>query len=61
MCTGIATKFTWSVDHFDDITLLNQLRAGQRPVHDWFLEIAFFRDVCVLVCVCVSAPEAINK
>jgi len=42
---------------------LNQARAGRRPVRDWFLEIAFVRDVCmrVCVCVCVSAPEAINN
>ena len=28
--------------------------------HAWFLEIAFVRDVSVFVCMCVSAPEAIN-
>ena len=37
---------------------LNQARA-------WFLEIAFVREVsmrvCMDVCVCVSAPEAINN
>jgi len=45
------------------ITLLNQARAGRRPARDWFFEIAFVRDVCmrVCVCVCVSAPEAINN
>jgi len=33
---------------------LNQARAGQRPARDWFLEIAFVRDVSML-CVCVCA------
>ena len=32
---------------------LNQVRAGQRPVHTWFLEITFVRNVCVCVCVCL--------
>ena len=41
------------------IIFLNQVRASQRPACTWFLEIAF---VCqVDVCVCVSAPEAINN
>ena len=44
---------------------LNQARAGRRPVHAWFLEIAFVWEVSmrvyVDVCVCVSAPEAINN
>jgi len=44
---------------------LNQVRAGRRLAHDWFLEIAFVRDVsmlaCVSVCVYVSAPKAINN
>jgi len=38
---------------------LNQARAGQRLVHDWFLEIAFVHDVSMRVRV--SAPEAINN
>jgi len=41
--------------NFTDImltTFLNQARAGRRPLRDWFLEIAFLRDVCVCVCVC---------
>jgi len=33
----------------------------QRPVRAWFLEIAFVHDVSMLVCVCVSTPEAINN
>ena len=37
----------------DLIQLLNQACA-------WFLEIAFVRDVSMSVCVCVSAPKAIN-
>jgi len=38
-------------------TFLNQARAGRRPARDWFLEIAFVRDVCVRACVraCVCA------
>jgi len=40
---------------------LNQVHAGLWPVHDWFLEITFVRDVSMFVCVCVSAPEAINN
>jgi len=50
---------------------LNQACAGLWPARNWFLEIAFVRDVsmlarararaCVCVCVCVSAPEAINN
>jgi len=36
-------------------TFLNQAHAGCKPAHDWFLEIAFIRDV-----VCVSAPKDIH-
>ena len=40
-------------------SLLNQARAGHRPAHTWFLEIAFVQEVsmcvCVCVCVCVRA------
>jgi len=32
---------------------LNQAHTGRRPARDWFLEIAFVRDVSMLVCVCV--------
>ena len=36
-----------------------------KPACDWYLEIAFVRDVsmcaCAYVCVCVPAPEAINN
>jgi len=38
-------------------SFLNQSRAGLRPARDWFLEIAFVRDVCMRM----SAPEAINN
>ena len=41
-------------------TFLNQARTGLQPAHAWFLEIDFVHDVCC-VCVCVSAPEAINN
>ena len=38
--------------------LLNQVCAGR----SWFLEIVPVQmSVCVFVCVCVSAPEAINN
>jgi len=40
---------------------LNQARASQGLACDWFLEIAFVRNVSMLVCVCVSAPKAINN
>ena len=41
---------------------LNQARAGRRPVRAWFLRIASVREsMRVCVCVCVSAPEAINN
>ena len=36
---------------------LNQVRTGLWPACNWFLEIAFVHDVCM----CVSAPEAINN
>ena len=43
--------------------LLNQARAGRRPARAWFLRIAFVREVSMRVwmCVCVSAPEAMNN
>ena len=42
---------------------LNQARAGPRPVCAWFLKFDPVRIVGmrVRVCVCVSAPEAINN
>jgi len=40
---------------------LNLVHASLKPVHNWFLEIAFVHDVSMFVCVCVSAPEAINN
>jgi len=36
---------------------LNQAHASLWPARNWFLEIAFVRDVCM----CVSAPKAINN
>ena len=39
-------------------TLLNQARAGHRPAHAWFIEITSVR---MYVCVCVSAPQAMNN
>ena len=41
--------------------LLNQARAGSRPARAWFLKIDPVWIVCMHVCVCVSAPEAINN
>ena len=47
--------------------LLTQASASHRPVHAWFLKIDPVQivnmrvRVCVLVCVCVSAPKAINN
>ena len=38
--------------------LLNQVRTGRRPAHAWFLKINLVR---MYVCVCVSAPEAMNN
>ena len=42
---------------------LNQACAGLQPARDWFLEIAFVREVGMRVCVdvCVSAPEVMNN
>ena len=46
---------------------LNQVCAGHRPVHAWFLKIDPVQIVvgmrvraCVRSCVCVSIPKAIN-
>ena len=33
------------------VIFLNQVCAGQRPVHNWFLEIAFVHNVGNYVCV----------
>jgi len=41
------------------LLLLNQARASQRSAHDWFLEIAFVRNVSMHVCV--PAPKATNN
>ena len=38
--------------------LLNQARVSLQPAHAWFLNIV---SVQMSVCVCVSAPEAINN
>ena len=42
---------------------LNLEHASRRPVHAWFVKIDPVRIVGVhaCVCVCVSAPEAINN
>ena len=48
---------------------LNQAHAGHRPVCAWFLKIdpvqivsmCEFVYVYVFMCVCVSAPKAINN
>ena len=40
---------------------LNQARARHRPARAWFLKIDPVRIVSMRVCVCVSAPEAINN
>jgi len=40
--------------------LLSQECTGQRPVHDWFLEIAFVHNIGMHVCVSVSTPEGIH-
>ena len=43
---------------------LNQVHAGRRPVHAWFLEISLVcASVCLSVClsVCASTPKAINN
>ena len=40
---------------------LNQARTGLWPAHAWFLRIALSANVGMRVCVCVSAPEAINN
>ena len=38
-----------------------KLRASLRLLHAWFLKIDPVRIVGMCVCVCVSAPEAINN
>jgi len=35
----------------------NQVRAGLGLARNWFLEIAFVRDVSMRVCVCVCLPR----
>ena len=39
--------------------ILNQAHAGRRPVHAWLLKIDTVRIVSM--CVCLSAPKAINN
>ena len=44
------------------LQFLNQAHAGLGLVHAWFPKIDPVRtSVCVYVCVCVSAPDAINN
>ena len=64
-CIYLVKYYTFKVTALGQsqlIILLNQVRAGQRLAHPWFLEIVF---VCghLYVClrVCVSAPKAINN
>ena len=40
---------------------LNQASASHRPVRTWFLKIDPVWIVGMRVCVCVSAPKAINN
>ena len=49
--------------HFDfrKLSFLNQARAGLWPACAWFLKIDPVWIVGMRVCVCVSAPEAINN
>ena len=58
-----ADLFTFSSGTLQVVSLLNQARAGQRPVHAWFLEIPLLHasDIVLCVHVCVSAPKAINN
>ena len=44
-----------------DNLFLNQACAGLQPVLIWFLKIDPVRIIGMRVCVCVSAPEAINN
>ena len=45
------------------MNFLNQVQAGLWPARAWFLKIGPVRIVGMraCVCVCVSAPEAINN
>ena len=45
---------------YNDSLFLNQARAGRWPARAWFIEITSVR-MYVCVCVCVSAPEAMNN
>ena len=53
------------VFRYYNINLLNQVRAGHKPARAWFPKIDPVRIVSmrvrVCLCVCVSAPEAINN
>ena len=46
--------------HFVSCDFLNQARAGCRLARTWFIRIVSVR-MYACVCVCVSAPEAINN
>ena len=41
-----------------DSDFLNQVHAGHKPAHAWFLKIVYVRTS---VFVCVPTPEAINN
>jgi len=51
---------TWAVMNYIYLgRFLNQSHTSLWPAYDWFLEIAFVRNVSM--CVCVSTPEVINN
>ena len=53
----------WIID-FDGtkvLQFLNQVRVSRRPARARFLKIDSVWIVSMCVCVCVSAPEAINN
>ena len=54
--------YCWNIAPSHSFPFFNQGRAGYRPVHAWFLIIASVREcLYVYVCMCVSAPEAMNN
>ena len=61
----IALLCTISMEHLNILlmqsALLNQVRASRRSAHAWFLKIDPVWIMSMCVCVCVSAPKAINN